>query len=237
MERKISIKMTFDSFSTSERVFNIEDFCPHCGKTVCLEVINYTSSTKEKTEFNSVGFFLQCPSCRKFSIQEFPVITTGSPHYRIETIGKKIVYTYKVKLKNNLPELVNDKFPSFREIYDQSLEAESQGLDQIAGVGFRKSIEFLIKEYAIFKHPDEKATIEKKFLGNVINDYLTDFPKVQALAKAAVWIGNDETHFVRKHENKDINDMKKFLSATAQFISADLTAEDALEFTTDSQKN
>lgn len=232
MERKISIRMTFDSFSTSERVFNIEDFCPHCGKTVCLEVINYTSSTKEKTEFNSVGFFLQCPSCRKFSIQEFPIITTGSPDYKIGTIGEKIVYTYKVKLENTLPELVNDKFPSFKEIYNQSLEAESQGLDQIAGVGFRKSIEFLVKEYAILKHPDKKDAIEKKFLSNVINDYLSDFPQIQTLARAAVWIGNDETHFVRKHEDKDISDMKRFLNATALFISADLTAEDALEFTT-----
>ncbi|KRN88174.1 hypothetical protein IV43_GL000024 [Ligilactobacillus acidipiscis] len=105
------------------------------------------------------------------------------------------------------------------------------GLDEIAGVGYRKSIEFLIKSYVIREHPDKKDQVESMFLGNVIKDDLTDIPRVQSLAQAAVWIGNDETHFTRIHDDKDIRDMKSFLEAAALFISANLKADEAAEFT------
>ena len=138
-------------------------------------------------------------------------------------------------MENNLPDLVNKTFPAFKEIYEQSLEAEAQGLDQIAGIGYRKAIEFLIKEYVIHKQPENEKDVKSKFLGKVIDNNLTEFPKIQTLAKAAVWIGNDETHFVRVHEDKDIQDMKDFLTATALFISAELKVEEALEFTSRSK--
>ncbi|MDT2555484.1 DUF4145 domain-containing protein [Enterococcus raffinosus] len=134
-------------------------------------------------------------------------------------------------MDNTLPSLVNDTFPNFKKIYDQSLEAESQGLDEISGIGFRKSIEFLIKEYVIHKNPERTEEVKSKFLGKVIDDNLKEFPKIQTLAKAAVWIGNDETHFVRVHQDKDIQDMKEFLVATALFISAELAVEEAIDFT------
>lgn len=41
-------------------------------------------------------------------------------------------------------------------------------------------------------------------------------------------IGNDETHCVRKHEDRDISDMKQFISAVLHYIDAELTFEDAL---------
>ncbi len=51
------------------------------------------------------------------------------------------MYTYK-PLKNDLPNEIRETFPEFDTIYNQALEAESIGLDQIAGLGFRKSLEF-----------------------------------------------------------------------------------------------
>ena len=35
----------------------------------------------------------------------------------------------------------------FLTIYNQSLSAEDNNLDQIAGIGYRKALEFLIKDY------------------------------------------------------------------------------------------
>ncbi|EGO8762806.1 TPA: DUF4145 domain-containing protein [Enterococcus faecalis] len=186
-----------------------------------------------KNQINTVALFLKCSisECNKFHIQEFPFKKLEAGTSTITEVGSKIPYTYRVKLENTLPAVVNNTFPEFKDIYEQSLEAESQGLNKIAGVGFRKSIEFLIKEYVIHKDPDSSEQVKSKFLGKVINENLSEFPKIQTLAKAAVWIGNDETHFVRVHDDKDIQDMKEFLTAAALFISAELKVEEALEFT------
>nr|WP_054756717.1 hypothetical protein [Liquorilactobacillus satsumensis] len=59
---------------------------------------------------------------------------------------------------------------------------------------------------------------------------MDDLPRIQTLAKAAVWIGNDETHFVKIHSEKDLKDMKGFLSAAALYISAELKADEAEAF-------
>ena len=67
-------------------------------------------------------------------------------------------------------------------------------------------------------------------LGKVIEKYLTDFSKLQKLAKAATWLGNDETHYVRKHTDKDIRDMIAFIKSAAQFIAADNDANVAEKF-------
>ena len=83
------------------------------------------------------------------------------------------------------------------------------------------------------QNPEKEESIKNKFLGNVINDYMRDFPKIQALAKAATWIGNDETHYQRKHDDKDITDLKKFIITTVHFIVAEYIYDQAIDFTSD----
>lgn len=73
------------------------------------------------------------------------------------------------------------------------------------------------------------------FLGKVIDKYLNDFPKLQNLAKAASWIGNDETHYIRRHDDKDIRDMKQFIKSASHFIVANYDADLAEDFI--SEKN
>ncbi|EOS8006309.1 DUF4145 domain-containing protein, partial [Enterococcus hirae] len=133
-------------------------------------------------------------------------------------------------IKVDLPENIEKVSPTFVSIYTQATKAASEKLDQIAGVGYRKSLEFLIKDYAILNNPEDKEKIEKMPLGTVIEKYLTDFPKLQKLAKAATWLGNDETHYVRKHTNKDIRDMIAFIKSASQFIAADYDADIADQF-------
>ncbi|WP_233554903.1 DUF4145 domain-containing protein [Atopobacter sp. AH10] len=104
-------------------------------------------------------------------------------------------------------------------------------LDLIAGVGYRKATEFLIKDYAIHRYPENQNKIEKQPLAQVIKENFTDFPKLQNLSTAVAWIGNDETHYVRKHDDKDLDDLKRFINSAVHFISADLDADEALSFT------
>ena len=116
--------------------------------------------------------------------------------------------------------------PSFVEIYNQASAAEERDLDQIAGIGYRKALEFLVKDFCIHQTPDEEEAIKSKLLGRVIAEYIQE-PRIKTLAEKATWIGNDETHYIRKHEDRDINDMKNFIQAMVYFAGMELIVEDA----------
>lgn len=112
----------------------------------------------------------------------------------------------------------------FQVIYNQANSAEQLNLLEICGVGYRKAFEFLIKDYAKKNYPDEIETIEKKALGRCINDYVED-ERIKKVAKRAVWLGNDETHYVRKWEGKDLNDLKKLIELSLHWIEMEVLTE------------
>jgi hypothetical protein len=114
-------------------------------------------------------------------------------------------------------EVINELSPMFTVIYNQSMAAEAGGLDQLTGIGLRKALEFLVKDFAVGDNPANEETIRKTALGNCIKTYLTD-PNVRACADRAVWLGNDETHYTRKWQTKDINDLKLLTKLTVNWI-------------------
>ena len=103
--------------------------------------------------------------------------------------------------------------PDFCKIYNESYRAEQQGLTEICGMGYRKALEFLIKDYAISLNPNNSEEIKRKMLGQCINDYMEN-DKLKALARASSWLGNDETHYVRQNIDYSLKDLKNFISAT-----------------------
>ncbi len=207
-----------------QRSLDIPNICPHCGKTMNPHVYRGFSEFEAYDPGSEIGILAQCTmlECKKF----FALGYTYTPSKKFLLTN----YTYNPPIEISLPKNIIKVSEKFVEIYSQSTQAESAGLDQIAGVGYRKSTEFLIKDYAIRNNPDDKDKIEKMFLGKVIDHYLNDFEKLQNLVKASTWIGNDETHYVRRHEDKDIKDMKNFILSAAHFIAADYDADVALEF-------
>ncbi|MCI8332645.1 MAG: DUF4145 domain-containing protein [Clostridiales bacterium] len=116
--------------------------------------------------------------------------------------------------------------PEFVEIYNQSSEAEHEGLSKICGMGYRKALEFLIKDFIIYKHPNDRDKIIKMSLSSCIDTHI-DNKNIKELAIKSAWIGNDQTHYFKKHENRDIIDLKNFIEAVAYYISMELTVEDA----------
>lgn len=111
------------------------------------------------------------------------------------------------------PESILTIESRFIETYNQSLQAEYNGLSEIAGMGFRKAIEYLVKDYLIHKDPELKGKIEDSQLAKVIGDNFSD-PKesdLKDLLQRATWLGNDMTHYLQYHENFDINDLKELV--------------------------
>ena len=130
---------------------------------------------------------------------------------------------------------INKISPNFDVLFSQAEEAEKAKLDQICGMGYRKSLEFLIKDYAIYKHPADKDKIVSEQLAQVINNYI-DNTQLKTLAKAATWLGNDETHYQKRLKEYDINQLKAFISSTMAVINAELMIEDANKILNNSKK-
>ena len=118
--------------------------------------------------------------------------------------------------------------PSFVEIFNQAIAAEAAGLDQMTGIGLRKALEFLIKDFTISQRPADTQAIQTSMLGQVINNYVDD-TNVKTCAARATWLGNDETHYVRKWVDKDISDLKTLIKLTVNWIDNVLLTEEYLK--------
>jgi hypothetical protein len=114
---------------------------------------------------------------------------------------------------------------NFVKIFNQSLAAESHNLDQLVGIGLRKALEFLIKDYCIHKHPEKAADIKTRLLGQCISNYISD-SNIKDCAARATWLGNDETHYTRVWTENDINDLKFLIQLTQNWISNELLTEE-----------
>lgn len=123
----------------------------------------------------------------------------------------------------------------FVEVHKQAQLAESQGWKEIAGPGYRKALEILIKDYLIHGLPNEdyvmrveqEKKIKETWLKDCIQTYVEN-TKIKALAEKAAILGNDETHYEKRYEGADINDLKKLIGATVAWIELDTYTAEAL---------
>lgn len=97
----------------------------------------------------------------------------------------------------------------FIKTYLQSLVAESSGLDELAGMGYRKAIEYLVKDWAIQGKPEDKEKIQNSWLGSIITNYFTG--ELKEILERATWLGNDQAHYNKIFEEFDIDVLKELI--------------------------
>lgn len=192
--------------------------CPFCLKSIKPTVLDLIHPIDyEELLDQSIQIILICPSfsCHKIFIGYYDGDKDGA--FFIKTSKGSLIAT---SFSND----INTISPNFSQIYNQAYVAEQQELLEICGVGYRKALEFLIKDYAISNDPASTSAIEKKMLMACINDYVDD-KRVKSVAKRAVWLGNDETHYIKKWEGKTLNDLKKLIDLTVHWIEMEKLTE------------
>lgn len=226
-KEKVSVYFRKSS-GTSEREIEFPHSCPHCGMTMKPTFYHAISDNSYSDSFQTIGVLFSCsvPDCKKFFSGQYRNLRADV--YREPSV---VVLPYTSLVGYHLPENLNVVSPKFIEIYEEAFEIEKLQKFNAAGMVYRKALEFLVKDFAILRNPDpvDVENIQKDMLGKVITDYFSDFPRIQTLAKASAWIGNDETHYTRRHEDYDIEDLKNFVNAVALFISADEMVDQASE--------
>ena len=171
-----------------------------------------------------VTIFNFCLCCELYFMTTF--LVKDSDYDDILLVVKQIASEPITPATKKFNQLLAELSPSFVEIYNQANQAEIYSLNHIVGIGYRKALEFLIKDYAIHFNQTKEDSIKKQTLSECINTYI-DNPKIKDLAVKSAWLGNDETHYVRKHPDYDINDLKRFIDTCVNYIDMELNLENA----------
>lgn len=199
------------------------DKCPICHSFITPDKIHSEFYINENRHIKEIRIFFRCTNlkCKEPFIAYYSDKYNNWHYYLGNTLPKNY-------LEEKFDDEIKEVSEEFITIYNQSLMAETIGLNKIAWVWFRKSLEFLIKDYVILLNPDDEENIKKQFLWNVISEKISD-DEIKEIAKRATWIWNDETHYVKKWEDKDISDLKILIDITQSFISKKQKAKKYLE--------
>lgn len=192
------------------------DKCPICHHYGEIRIITISQAVKD----SEVQVVYQCAyqGCKSYFIGYY-----GEPR-------RKPLKALKPQkpLPTELPQTIRELSPSFVEIYEEASEAQHLGMKQIAGPGYRKAFEFLIKDYAKSLSPDRAEEIEKMFSGKVVKQFISD-TRIQAVAKRALWLGNDEAHYLKEWRSHDIDDLVRLIRLAINWIEIEQNSKDYQE--------
>ncbi|BEP42081.1 hypothetical protein [Variovorax sp. V15] len=201
------------------QLVGVTDTCPRCHRHVLPTLRGASVNEAAKT---AIAVF-QCASlhCQDVFISRYK--DTGRT-----LVGGIEIYEYSssapvAPLQASFPASIAEVSPNFVSIFNQAVVAEAHSLDQVVGIALRKALEFLIKDFCISQRPADEEAIKVCALATCIENYVAD-PMVKQIAKRAVWIGNDETHYVRKWVARDVEDLKVLVKLTVNWIDSTLTS-------------
>ncbi len=217
-----------DGTSENAKLQGIPDKCPRCDVHVQPKFYLATRTVAGSMGTGQAIFRCTNQNCQELFIASYlrTNLIDGSRHtYFLESVSPVAA------IANEFPEAVAKISPMFVTVFNQAIHAEAQGLDQLVGIGLRKALEFLIKDYATEKNNDdfEKINeIRQKQLGPCIDTFVED-ANIKQCAKRAAWLGNDETHVVRKWESRDIGDLKTLIQLTVNWIQNEYLTKKYIE--------
>ncbi len=208
-----------ENLNSKDGQFILEDLpnqCPHCHRSIKPNLI--TGHLNESFNRLEVMFFCPHVECANSFLAYYSLFNTEQAYFMGVTSEGTLKH---IEFSDSIKELSEN----FSIIYNQAKEAEDRKLDNICGVGYRKALEFLVKDYAIQNNPDDASEIKSKLLGQCINKYVDD-PRIKKVVKRAVWLGNDETHYERRWVNKDLSDLKKLIDLVVHWIEMEIITDE-----------
>jgi hypothetical protein len=206
------VAKTFDGKEATSIVLTVlPDTCPRCHRGVdAVRRVGFFA----RQDAAVVDFVFQCPrnGCGRLFIAEYWRHDGLGLTYRL---GRVVPLEFaRLEFAKEIGEVSGD----FVEIYNQAAAAEAYGLTLVAGPGYGKALEFLVKDYAIRVESDKAEEIKKEFLGSAIKKYVHD-QSVRSMAELAAWLRNDESHYERRWSDKDLSDLKVLIQLTVNAVA------------------
>lgn len=193
--------------------------CPFCGRnihpTFQYAITSIFGDGYRESYEKVLESVFQCPSedCQHLFIVRYIEIS-GHPTFNYFLSG----VIPGNQAKKTFDQHIETLSPSFCSFWNQSYQAEQCGLKDISGPGYRKALEFLVKDYLISNDPTNREHYQSKPLGNCIRENIDD-PRIKSCSERAAWLGNDEVHYNKRWEDKDIKDLKTLIELSVHWIT------------------
>lgn len=237
--------MSFIDYKGVRYSYREPGYCPHCHRNISpIELWHqvYFNNLIESDHLMSVW---KCPAkeCLNIIVVEYDFSIFEENKHALgssKLISPQKFLNGSVKFENwpkFIKELMSgfslEPMPSrFESIYNQALETENNGLNEIAGMGFRKALEHLVKDVAVLnlgENPIEKdiQKIKNLQLSQVINEYFNN--ELKELLQKAAWLGNDQSHYFKLYEEFDIPELKEIIGLIVSDIDREFRKKRFLE--------
>lgn len=208
-----------------EQILKIDtdpDSCPICHRAIePIDMKKDFLADQSKPAF--IERLFRCPKkdCQRLFIARYAQYPPAPNVYLLKNCVPAEL------LGPEFPEGLRKILPDYCDIYAQAYKAEQLGMLLVAGPGYRKSLEFLIKDYVSLLHPEAEEEIEHMPLAGCIKKYVAD-TRVKVTAERAAWLGNDETHYVRRWQDKDLQDLKRFIQLASFWMQSEQLTNNAV---------
>jgi len=202
------------NFQGKHHYFEDPNICPHCHITNTPHE-RWNITTKDTDNIPTVISVWQCSNskCKKIFVAQYKYENNTFVFKRfLNGLPKGPDWPKPIlELKTgDLDETGKPLQSKFIKTYLQSLEAENYGLDELAGMGYRKAIEYLVKDWAIQNNPDKIEKIKNSWLGAVIKEYYEG--DLKEILERATWLGNDQAHYNKLFDEYDIGILKELIA-------------------------
>lgn len=221
-----------DKNLTNRFTIDIEEprMCMHCKNTGMQEFVTGCGTLGKTDKSNGGICIFACKFCGSNTIHFMNVISKMN-NFENSDYFFRSVETIPSQSKNTveIPEAIINISSDFYKIYNEAIAAEEHGLSSISGMAYRKAVEFLVTDYllklSIDGVSDEWLKDPKTSLSNKISKIPNE--SIKNLSKAISFIGNDETHYTRRHPEHDINSIKLFIKALLSYMENEIIMAEA----------
>lgn len=184
--------------------------CPHCLKeTPAQPINNFMDSDNDR----SIYSICRCNLCNKIIFVKNP--TSTDPENNAKFYKNEYEVYPHAFFQKSFSDEINSVSDKFQTIFNEAKKAESIGLDNICGLAYRRSLEFLIRDFACYLNPGKSDEIKNdNSFSNVIHNRIPDsinFQEIKDITKRAWWLGSDYAHYNKKYDDHDINDLKELI--------------------------
>jgi hypothetical protein len=225
--RASSGEVVINDGTGSCKIDELPTFCPRCQRNAIPKPLGNGARSTHPDEwmFPTLDVPVRCTNCDLVYIAEYE----GEPIQAGPDLGDvEIVFHFTRTVPNAMQGrpvsgTLQKISPRFSQVFDQAAAAENDGLTEIAGGGYRRALEILVKDYLSYKEPTSRDTYVRTWLGECITKHIAD-PTIQDLAKRANIIANDFVHYESYGAN-ELSDLVSLIDLTRAWIELQAETE------------
>lgn len=211
-------KTLSDNFMRGKTI-EIPKLCPRCGVSNNPEVI--IKGIQNFTDGSVAYISCQCLACSSWSFLIVKAVSRSTE----DSDPWKLLSQYPNNSVKIFNELLQKCSPRFVKLYNAAFDAEQNGHIDLAGMGYRASLEVLIKDWALKYSDEDKSKVASYSLHDAIAHFLSDDNSAFASSDVVRAVGNDFTHWNRPDDfNPEIhlNIVKTYLEIFINSVLAKL---------------